>query len=297
MAENYSSRIGKILVTGATGNVGSAVIANLAAIGVEVRALVRDESKAQGLVDTGVEVVFGDLDRPETLDSAFRGVDRVFLLTPLGPNAATQARNAITAAKRVDSPYVVRLSAIKAATDSPTRIGRQHAESEAELKASGLPYSIIRPHFYIQNMLMAAGSIASDSAVYMPLKDGHLGMIDIRDVGEVAAKVLTSNGHEGKTYTLTGPASISFHDVADGISKAVGRVVQYVDVPPEVAREAMVATGLPEWAADGYGEYFKAFSNGWGDLTTDDVERVTGKTARSHETFAYDFAHLFAGDR
>ena len=208
---------GKILVTGATGNVGSAVIANLTSMGVSVRALVRNDTKARDLEDAGVEVAIGDLEKPETLDAAFMGVDKVFLLTAVGPNAVTQASNGIAAAKRAGGLYTVRLSAVKAAPDSPTRIGRLHAETEDELKASGLPYTILKPHFYMQNTLMAAETVASDGVFYMPFKDGNLGIIDIRDIAAVAAKVLTQDGHEGKTYTPTGPASISFHDVASGL--------------------------------------------------------------------------------
>lgn len=289
------ARIRKILVTGATGNVGGAVTANLIAMGASVRTLVRDESKAQSLKDSGIEVVVGDLEKPETLDVAFRGVDKVFLLTAVGPQAVTQASNGIAAAKRAGHPYVVRLSAVKAAPDSPTRIGRQHAETEAELKASGLPYTILRPHFYIQNTMLAAQTVASAGVIYMPFKNGRLGMIDIRDIGAVAAKVLTSDGHQGKTYTLTGPASISFHDVAAGLSKALGKEVNYRDVPLEAGREAMLGMGLPEWTADAYSEYFKVYSEDWGDFTTNDVEEITGKPARSYETFARDFAQTFGG--
>lgn len=283
----------KILVTGATGNVGSAVVANLTAIGASVRALVRDESKAQALKDAGVEVVVGDLSRPETLDAAFSGVGKVFLLTPVSPDAVALATNGIAAAKRAGSPYIVRLSAVKASHESPTRIGRQHAEIDDALKASGLRYTILRPHFYMQNTMMAAETVASDGVVYMPFKDGKLGIVDIRDIADVAAKVLTEDGHEGKTYTPTGPASISFHDIAAGLSKALGREVKYVDVPPESSREAMLGMGLPEWMVDAYHEYFKVYSEGWGDLTTSDVEQVTGNPARSYETFARDFAQAF----
>ena len=286
----------KILVTGATGNVSGGLIPELIARGASVRALVRDPAKAQGLRDAGVEVVIGDLDKPETLDDAFSGVDKVFLVTAPNPNQVTQASNAIAAAKRAGSPYVVRLSAgaFQTNTDAPSRVSRQHAETDAELKASGLPYTILRPHGFMQNTLMAAGTVASDSTVYMPMKDGKLGMIDVRDIVDVAAKVLTEDGHQGRMYGLTGPASISIHDVAAGLSKALGKEVKYVDVPLEAGREAMVGMGLPEWMADAMTEYNKAFSEGLGDFTTNNVREIAGHAARSYETFAHDFAETFA---
>jgi len=287
----------KILVTGATGNIGSGLIPELTAKGASVRALVRDPSEAQGLGDAGVEVIAGDFDKPETLDAAFSGVDEVFLLTAPNPNQVTQARNGIAAAKRAGRPHIVRQSAralIETAAALP-RVSAQHREIDAELKASGLPYTILRPHYFMQNTLMAAQTVASDGAMYMPLKEGKFGMIDLRDIVDVAAKVLTEAGHEGKTYDLTGPASISAHDIAAGLSKALGKEVKYVDVPLEAGREGMVGMGLPEWFADAMTEYNKAFSENFGDFTTNDVEEITGHPARSYETFARDFAQAFAG--
>ena len=145
----------------------------------------------------------------------------------------------------------------------------------------------------MQNIMMAAQTVASEGVVYMAMKEGKIGMIDVRDVVDVAVKVLTEDGHEGETYTLTGPESISFHDVATGLSKAIGKQVNYVNVPLEAARQAMVGMGLPEWVADAFGEYMTAFSEGYGDFTTADVENVTGHPARSYETFARDFAQVF----
>ena len=285
----------KILVTGATGNVGSLLIPYLTSLGADVRALIRDESRARGLKDAGVEVVVGDLDKPDTLDAAFRGVDKVFLITPPNPNQVIQTENGIQAARRTGSPFVVRLSAgaVRGMPGALPRISGQHAETDGMLKASGLPYNIIKPHNFMQGTMMAAQTVATDGVVYMPVKDGKIGMIDVRDIVDVAVKVLTEDGHEGKAYTLTGPASISFHDVAAGLSKVLGKEVKYVNVPLEAGREAMVGMGLPEWLADAFSEYLTAFSEGYGDFTTPDVEELTGHPARSYETFARDFAHVF----
>ena len=286
---------GRILVTGATGNVGSALIPNLTNLGADVRALVRDESKAQGLKNAGIEFVVGDLEKPHTLDAAFRGVDKVLLITPPNPNQVIQAKNGIQAAKRSGSPFIVRLSAgaVEEVPGALPRISGQHAEIDDELRASGVPYTILKPHFFMQNTMMAAQTVASEGVFYMAMKDGKIGMIDVRDVADVAVKVLTEDGHEGKTYTLTGPASISFHDVAAALSKGLARQVNYVNVPLEAARQAMISMGLPEWVADALGEYTTAFSEGYGDFTTDAVENITAQPARSYETFASDFAQVF----
>jgi len=208
-----------------------------------------------------------------------------------------QAKNGIEAAKRTGRPFIVRLSAgaIREMPGALPRVSGQHAEIDVMLKASGLPYTILRPHNFMQNTLMAAQTVASDGAVYMPMKEGKPGMIDVRDIGDIAAKVLTEVGHEGKTYDLTGPASISFHDVAATLSKILGKQVNYVTVPLEAAREGMINMGLSEWFGDAMSEYSQAFSEGYGDFTTEDFEQVTGKPARSYETFARDFAQVFGG--
>ncbi len=164
------------------------------------------------------------------------------------------------------------------------------------LRSSGLPYNIIRAHFFMQNIMMAAQTVASDGVVYMAMQDGKIGMIDVRDIVDVALTVLTEDGHEAKEYALTGPASISFHDVAAGLSEALGKQVDYVNVPVEAAREGMVSMGFPEWMADAMGEYTTAFSGGYGDFTADDVQLVTGNPARPFEAFARDFAQEFGGE-
>ncbi len=136
-------------MTGATGSVGSATIPNLTNLGADVRALVRDESKAQGLKDTGVEIVVGDLKKPYTLDAAFRGVDKVLLITPPNPNQVIQAKNGIEAAKRSGSPFIVRLSAgaLQGMPGALPRVSGQHTVIDDELRASGMPYTILKPHF------------------------------------------------------------------------------------------------------------------------------------------------------
>ncbi len=286
---------GKILVTGATGNVSSALIANLVEKGASVRGLVRDESKGESLKDSGVEVAIGNLEDQDSIEKALEGIEKVFLLTPVGEDSPQQARNVIDAALKQGSPYIVRMSAIGAAFDAPSRNGKAHAETEADLKKSGLPYTILKPHFFMQNIMMAAESIASEGNIYMPFKDGKLGMIDVRDIADVSAVILTEEGHEGKTYTPSGPKSISLSEVAAAISSALDKEVNYIDVPMEAADESLSGMGFPEWNKNAYLEYFKAYSEGWGDYTSSDVEDITGNPARSIETFAKDFAQVFGG--
>ena len=287
---------GKILITGATGNVGSAVLDNLGTTDLNLRALAHDESKAQSLRNRGVEAVVGDFLEPETLVPALERVSTVFLLTPIHPEQVLQASNVIKAAKESgNDPRLVRLSVHQASHEAPARNSRQHAEIEDELASSGLIYTFLRPQSFMQNTLMAARTVASEGKIYQPFKDAKLGMIDARDIGEVAAKVLSEAGHEGKVYTLTGPAAISLYDVAEALSEIVSKEVSYVNIPLEKAKEAMLNMSLSEWRADVLIEYAKAHSEGYSDFTTEEVEQLTGHPATSYKTFANDFERVFRG--
>jgi uncharacterized protein YbjT (DUF2867 family) len=220
----------------------------------------------------------------------------VFLLTPIHPRQVAQASNVIEAAKESGrDPRIVRLSVHQASHEAPTRISRQHAEIEKALMASELPYTLLRPQSFMQNTLMSAPTVARQGKIYQPMKGGRLGMIDARDIGEVAAKVLTEEGHEGKTYTLTGPAAISFHDVAEALGEVLDKEVGYVAIPTEKAKEAMLGRGIPEWVADALNEYAEAHSEGYSDWTTDDFKRLTGHPATSYKEFANDFERAFRG--
>jgi uncharacterized protein YbjT (DUF2867 family) len=287
---------GRILITGATGNVGSAVLDNLGTTDVGLRALAHDESKARSLRDRGVEAIVGDFLEPETLSPALEGVGTVLLVTPIHPEQVTQASNVIKAAKESgNDPRIVRLSVHQASHQAPARNSRQHAEIEDELASSGLLYTLLRPTTFMQNTLMAARTVTSEGRIYQPFKDGRLGMIDARDIGEVAAKVLTEEGHEGEMYTLTGPAAITFYDVARALSEVLGKEVSYVPIPLEKAKQAILEMGFSEWRADVLIEYAKAHSEGYSDFTTKDVERLTGHPATSYKEFATDFAGVFRG--
>ena len=283
---------GSVLVVGATGNVGSILVPRLQSAGVSVRALVRDAAKSQALREQGVEVVVGDLDRPESLDAALDGVRKVYLITWNGPTGAAHGHNLIAAARRAGRPHIVK----QGGYGSPrSRIIQHHIQMEDELRASGLAHTLLQPTFFMQNVMMGASTVAADGVIYMPFKDGRVGMIDARDVADAAAAVLLSDGHEGRTYVLTGPRSISLYHVAAALSGSLGKPVQYVDVPPEAGKQAMLGMGVPEWIADGFVELFADFSVNWGDRVSPDVEQLTGHPARSIEQFARDFAGVFGG--
>ena len=285
---------GITLVAGATGNTGSAVADLLLAEGRRVRALVRDEDRAAGLREQGAEVAVVDLDRPETLsDDLLDGVTGVYFVTWNGPSALTQSRNLLATIKRSGAaPHIVRLSGFGTLQ---SRIISELATCEDDLKASGLPWTILKPTFFMQNVMMAAQTVKEQGAVYFDWGSGKAGMVDSRDVADCAVGVLTGEAGavEGETFVLTGPASIGFADVAEILSRVTGRPVDYVPVPHEAAREAMLAMGLPEWIVEGFVELAAGFEDGFADRTTGNVKKLSGHEPRDFEQFALDFAQVF----
>ena len=286
-----------VLVTGATGTVSTALLAELKGKpGIHLRALVRDAGKAAALVEEGYEVAVGDLEEPETLDEAFDGVDVLWLLTPASALEPSMGSNAVNAARKAKVKHIVRNSAIKAAHDAPNRNGRLHAQVEDAVKASGIPWTILRPHYYMQNLLSSAGSVASDGMLYMNMGEAPVGMIDARDVGVLAARVIEDpSSHAGKIYNPTGPESSTMQNAAEVLGHVLGKPVQYVALPQDAARDAMLGFGLSRWFVGNVVDYGRVYSQGWGDFVTSDFAAVTGQRARSFKQFATDFAAVFGG--
>jgi len=286
-----------VLVTGATGTVSTALRASLRGKpGIKVRALVHDPAKGKALEKEGYEVAVGDLEEPDTLADAFDGIDVLWLLTPASALEPSMGSNAVTAAKRAKVKHIIRNSAIKAAHDAPNRNGRLHALVEESVKASGIPWTILRPHYYMHNLLSSAASVASDGVLYMNMGDAQVGMIDARDVGVFAASVIENLArHTGKVYTPSGPESTTMAQAAQSLSEVLGKPVKYVALPQEAARQAMLGFGLPRWFVGNVVDYGTVYSGGCGDFVTSDFKDVTGHEARSFKQFATDFAPAFSG--
>ncbi len=282
-----------ILVTGATGQVGSEVVRALAARGAPVRALVRDPAKAQEL-PAGVEAAQGDLLDPASLERALDGVDHAFLLTPFVPDQRTPQASLIEAAARRGGIHVVKMGAVGTALDSRFAAGRQFAETDELLEGSGLDWTLLHPHAFMQNLLASAGTVKSEGVIYGCSGDGRLGTVDVRDIAAVAAACLTEPGHTGRTYVLTGPEALSYAEMAAKLGAAIGREVRYVDVPPAEYKASLLGFGLPEPLAEDirvlYGELFR---EGEGDVVTTAVQDVTGRPPRSFDEFARDHADAF----
>jgi uncharacterized protein YbjT (DUF2867 family) len=285
-----------ILISGATGTNGSEIVRLLSASGVPLRALVRNRAKAEPLAQLpGVEIVEGDFDKPETLIPALEGVDKAFMLPPLLQNMVELQHNFIEAAKQAGVKHVVKLSAFGADPNSSIMFGKWHGQSEKELEASGLAYTHLQPNGFWQNQLAFGQSIASDGKFYLPSADAKISNVDTRDIAAVAAAVMREDGHEGKTYLITGPEALSYYECADIFSKLLGKPVTYVDVTPEDYKATLMQWGVPEWLADALNELFGIYRLGYGAVVTNVVAEVAKKEPITFEQFVRDHIAVFQG--
>ena len=276
-----------ILVTGPGGTIGAATVAALRARNARFKVAVRDTAKAA----EGVEAVRLDWDDLDSYLPALEGAERLFLLTPNSERQLGYVLQAVAAAKRAGVRRVVRLSAAGAGAESGFVIGRLHRAAERELELSGIPTTSLRPTGFMQNFFNYYGATRAASAeVYLPNGDGKGAWIDAADVGEVAAEALTADGHEGKTYELTGPEALSTAEALAIIGEALGHTYTYVDVPEEAARKAMERSGLPFWMADAFLELSALIRNGSSGRVTDDVRAVLGRPPRSAREWAEELA-------
>ena len=225
-----------ILLTGGTGRVGSAAAKALARANIPFRALVRDPDKVAFDPDVA-EIVQGDLNDPAIVEQALRGVSGALIVMGNHPDQAKLERQFASLAADAGVSHLVKVSSMEAALDATATLPKNHSDTEQHIASLGLYWTFLRPNYYMQNMLMYAGSIARTNSFALPLGTAKTAMIDSRDVGEVAAVVLTGEGHAGQAYRLTGPAIMDFHEVAARMGTVLERPVSYLAQSPEAFRE------------------------------------------------------------
>ncbi|GLW74868.1 nucleotide-diphosphate-sugar epimerase [Kitasatospora phosalacinea] len=283
-----------IVVTGATGTVGSAVVGGLRERGVPVRALVRDAASVPAGWDAGVEAVVADFADPASLDAALAGAETVYLLVAAQSAMVEHERNVIDAAVRSGGRPRVVLHAAAGADGGPTgaRFVDAHVAGFAHLRASGLPWTVLTPNGFFQNFLGMAASVRT-GVLAVPGGRGAVSYVDARDVAAAAVAVLVEDGHQGAVYTLTGPDSLTHDALAEVLAETVGHPVRYVSPSPEQALESLVGAGYPRWNAEGLVELYGYYAAGRAADVSPDVEKLTGRPARSFAAFAAEFATTF----
>lgn len=275
-----------VLVTGATGRVGAAVAAALGREpDAEVRLLVRDRSRVSVPAD---KIVVGDLDDRSSVRAAMRGVHTVFLATPDHPAQRQREVAAIADAVAAGVARVVKLSAQSAGLSPPRSVGRRHRPCEEALASCGLRWTILRPMFFMQSLLLFAPDIARRRAFVAPVRQGRTAMVDTGDVAAAAAAVLRddSGRHDGAVHELTGPEAVAFSDVARALTAELGVPVRFRSVPRPVARVVLPrAAHLPRWLAADVVDLLAAIDAGLQEATTPTVAALTGRAPTPLATF------------
>lgn len=283
-----------IAVAGATGTIGTHLLAALAERGADVRALSRNPPRDAPELP-GIAWAAADLADRDRLAVVLEGADRLFLLTGNGEDMVRLQKNAVQAAGRAGVERVVKLSALGATDHSKSVIGLWHWAVERRLQESGLGWTILRPHHFAQNLLQPEVFDREGDRVFSASGEGRIPFIDARDIAEVAAVVLTEAGHEGETLTLTGPEAISYRQATEILSRELDRALTYVPQSPDEAWTRLRAAGLPPWRV-GARLALAAYQRAGGptERVTDTVERVTGRAPRTVADFARDHREALA---
>ena len=283
-----------ILVTGATGKTGGQTVKHLLTRGAPVRALVRNAEKAAPLAARGVELIVGDAGDGAAVAGALDGAEKLMLTLPNGPDQLEWEMGIVKQAEAAGVEHVAYLSSTESNPENPRRIPQVHVEVAAALKASNLGWTILRPNFFMQNMFMFAASVKANDSFTFPLGDGKVAMCDARDVGEVAALVLTGDGHLGKSYDLTGPELLSMHDAADTLSSIAGRAVAYVPEPIDDFRTRLRNVLASEWHVEGVVELMRETAEEGGLVQpTGTVEELLGRPPCSLARFLEEHKTMF----
>lgn len=283
-----------ILVTGATGKTGGQTLRHLLIRGAPLRALVRNAEKAAPLAARGVELIVGDAGDEAAVARALDGVEKLMLTLPNGPDQLDWEMGIVKQAEAAGVKHVAYLSSTESNPENPRRIPQAHVKVTEALRASGMGWTILRPNFFMQNMFMFLASIKANDSFTFPLEDGKTAMCDVRDIGEVAALVLTGDGHLGKSYDLTGPELLTLYDAADILSRTVGRAVTYLPESIDDFRTRMRNVLASRWHVEGVVELMREIAEEGGlDRTTDTIEKLLGRPPNSLARFLEEHKAMF----
>jgi len=282
------------LVTGGTGLIGSEVLRLLSQSGGAACALTRSPQKAKSM--PGITWIAGDLAKPDTLTAAFRGAKTLFLNSAISEDLVALQNNGVAAARAAGVKHIVKLSAFGASDHSKAPICLMHYQVEKEIQQSGMEWTMLRPHHFMQNLLPQAPYISKEGVVYSASGDGKIPYIDARDIAAVAAVILTKPGHDGKKYVITGSEALSYRQAAEIIGRTIGKQLRFVDETPEQSRARRQREGYPPKiieSALAISAYQRA--GGKTETITSVVADLTGRPPRTFADFAREHAAVFRG--
>jgi len=282
-----------ILVTGASGTVGSELVKKLSRAGVRFRAAFHSPEKAARAGSDGTEAVVLDYADRKTLETALQGVEKLFLVSPPGPDQPELEGNVVEEARRAGVGQIVKSSVWRASEESYA-FARWNRRVEMQIEESGIPFTHLRPNSFMQNLTNHfAATIKSQSAFRLPAGLGRVSAIDVRDIADVASRVLAEGGHEGRAYDLSGPEALTYHQMANTLSAILGRKISYVNVTDTDFKNSMTGSGAPEWLADAMIELQHYTIDGQALDVLGSVHQITGHKATSFDQFARDHVLAF----
>lgn len=283
-----------ITVIGSTGNIGHELVNLLSEANAAVRAVLRNFNRARSI--PGVVWVQADVSDPAILESVLAGTDRLFILTGNNPGFGQTQIDVIRAAEDLGVKHVVKLSALGASPRTKSPLAHEHWLVERALEDSGMTWTILRPHVFMQNWLSdLADTVKSEGAIYAAIGEGRVPFIDARDIAAVAAEALLyPERHANKTYVLTGDEAVGYKALAKAISKAINKEVVYHALSMDEMRQRMEKQGISTKMIDSYlalAAYQRA--GGPTERVSDSVSNILGRPARTVEDFARDFREYF----
>ena len=281
-----------ILLTGATGRVGTAAAKALMQMGEPFKVLVRSPEKL-AVSGPNMQVVRGDLADADAVEEAVADATRALIVMGNHPDQAMLERRFTDLAVSAGVRHLVKVSSMEASLEATAVLPKNHFETEQHIQRLGVEWTFLRPNYYMQNMLMYAASISRASSFALPLGSAKTAMVDARDVGEVAAAVLAGEGHAGQIYQLTGPALIDFHEAAGEMSQVLGREIAYVEQTPEAFHGVLAQFIHSTWQLDAVCELFAEIAGGSLEQLTDTTAELLGRPAKSLAEFTAEFAPAF----
>ena len=281
-----------ILVTGASGTVGKAVLNEVSRNGVKHKAMYRSANEA-AKAPAGTQTVVADFAKKETLAPALRDVDAVYLVCSPIPDLVDLESNVIDACRAAGINHIVLNSALGAG-DYPRSFPSWHRKVEDKLKGSGISFTLLRPNSFHQNVVTYfAPSIRAEGVFYSSMGNARVSYIDVRDIAALAAKALSGGEHSGKTYELNGPEALTYAELADKISKHAGRPIQYVDIPVDEQRKAMLDQGMPAWQVDALLDLQAYYTSGNGGVVDQLLPKLLGRPPITMDRFLAESATEF----
>jgi len=281
-----------ILVLGATGNTGSAIVNQLKEKEADFSILTSNKDSAAALELREDQIRVGDFADIPSLVAAMNGVSRIYLVMPMHPNTVEWVSNVITAAKQADVQHIVKQSGLNASVSATSQIISDHAATDELIKDSGLTFTLIQPNSFFQNHYGNLATINSDGQFYAPLGNSSHSIVDMNDVASVAVAALTEQGHENKIHRITGSESLSSAEQAKRLSEASGKEITFVDIPKESLEEALNGMGMDSWTSEKIAEMLAWFAaeKGYSEVYNT-VEEVLGRKPRSFSDFAVELSH------